>query len=445
MTLDKQWASKPSTLFPKGMALSHAQWVSLAIAPKAPALLSMISSGWIVLEVTSNAAKRRHLYHRIMCAFAVMDILFSQAIFASTWPIPHHVSGSVVGNVGNDMTCNLQGFVNQMFASASFLYVSEQKDPCWKQGFLTCNLSTRMWCLRLTFCWQFPAALRNQRSKSTNGPFTRFLSGSDPSHLSTVWCILCTETRVYGAGLPAINSLTESSSTTAFSGCRHSSLPWVCLSFISVRCSWKRKLLPLSRLSLRSRLPNHRIHRQLRPRPQKKGPGKWRYKRFCMVSAETTSDLTLSHFEIVFVFYFTHAFGTCNRVYQAVTGDSLYAFLLLQCCVLPFQGFLNLLIYRRQYILYLRKEHPEWTRFELWSKAFTLTTFRDDEDAWDMDEKERLIKCSSPLCRNGSLAEKVPQSVNIGICFVLMHYKVNYNLQSCVHDASIWVALSEYM
>jgi len=103
------------------MGLSESQWLALAAAPKVPAFLSVLASSWIVTEVLTKPHKRSTLYHRIMLGLASMDIIFSLAAFASTWPIPHEATP--MWSAGNDLTCNLQGFMIQLSTSC-FIYVS---------------------------------------------------------------------------------------------------------------------------------------------------------------------------------------------------------------------------------------------------------------------------------------------------------------------------------
>ena len=57
-----------------------------------------------------------------MFNFASVDFIVSIAYFLSTWPI-HVDETNVVWNIGNQATCNFQGFIVQ-FGSAAFLYVS---------------------------------------------------------------------------------------------------------------------------------------------------------------------------------------------------------------------------------------------------------------------------------------------------------------------------------
>jgi hypothetical protein len=98
--------------------------ITLAVAPKIPALLSIIGSSYIVYTVASDARKRKKIYHRIMLSLSCCDIIASTAYFLGTWMIPKGTEGQfgpVYGASGNDGTCTASGFVTQ-FAVASPLY-----------------------------------------------------------------------------------------------------------------------------------------------------------------------------------------------------------------------------------------------------------------------------------------------------------------------------------
>ena len=139
------------------MTTSPPKSVALAIAPKVPALLSICGSSSIIYMVLSNQKRRNHIMHRIMLCLSISDILASVFFFASTWPIPkgerycfllfeeslvhstfkpvsHSVADlwffipfktgtpswfgdgtqPIYGAIGNDQTCNVAGFFNQL-------------------------------------------------------------------------------------------------------------------------------------------------------------------------------------------------------------------------------------------------------------------------------------------------------------------------------------------
>lgn len=116
MTLTKQ--SKPLIMS------SHYKSKIIAIAPKFPALLSILGSSIIIRKVASSPEKRKDVYHRIMFGLSCCDIIASLNYFTGTWLIPKGQVGGL-GPVfmasGSKATCSLSGFFTN-FAVASPLY-----------------------------------------------------------------------------------------------------------------------------------------------------------------------------------------------------------------------------------------------------------------------------------------------------------------------------------
>jgi hypothetical protein len=58
--------------------------ITLAVAPKIPALLSMVGSAYIIYTVASDAKKRKKIYHRIMFSLSCCDFVTSFMFFLGT-------------------------------------------------------------------------------------------------------------------------------------------------------------------------------------------------------------------------------------------------------------------------------------------------------------------------------------------------------------------------
>jgi hypothetical protein len=141
------------------MAWSKSQQVALAMVPKFAAVLSISGSSWIIIEVWSDKNKLMNVYHRLLMAMAIYDVMEGVWNFASTWPIPAGTP-NVFGSSGTTETCVAQGFVLQL-AIAVPIYnscLSLCKFRCihggWKQTlnhtlipgfFLTLQLKTTFW------------------------------------------------------------------------------------------------------------------------------------------------------------------------------------------------------------------------------------------------------------------------------------------------------------
>ncbi|KAG7371986.1 hypothetical protein IV203_018129 [Nitzschia inconspicua] len=92
---------------------SYTQKAVLAVIPKITSILSLLGSGWIIIEVLTDTSgprpKLQHPYHRLLFAMSVYDVLESIWNFASTWAIPRGTNG-VVWALGTTATCSAQGF-----------------------------------------------------------------------------------------------------------------------------------------------------------------------------------------------------------------------------------------------------------------------------------------------------------------------------------------------
>jgi hypothetical protein len=79
----------------------------------------MLGSGWIAVEISGDKEKRQSVYQRLMFAISFIDFWVSFSFFFSTWPVPPNPK--VLWSIGNDFTCNVQGYLIQM-GTASFVY-----------------------------------------------------------------------------------------------------------------------------------------------------------------------------------------------------------------------------------------------------------------------------------------------------------------------------------
>lgn len=103
-------------------AFNESQSRALAMLPKVSGSLSVIFSTLIICTVARDHKKRSRTYHRLLVGISLVDISSSFWLGLSTWPIPK--SDNVLWSVGNDITCNLQGFFIQFGISSSFYNAS---------------------------------------------------------------------------------------------------------------------------------------------------------------------------------------------------------------------------------------------------------------------------------------------------------------------------------
>jgi hypothetical protein len=100
---------------------SDTQLKILFALPILPSLLSAICSGLILNIIFSDAKRKlKHVYHRVLVGFSIIDILSSMVYAASSLPVPKGSPGTF-GARGNWTTCNISGFLIQFnFSKAPY-------------------------------------------------------------------------------------------------------------------------------------------------------------------------------------------------------------------------------------------------------------------------------------------------------------------------------------
>lgn len=113
---------------------SFSQKVALAIIPKISSSLSIAGSSYIIYHSIIRLKSRgrgggghgtsgTQLRHRLLIGLSVCDLIGSIGFFMSTWAIPKEDDQMLaVFNVGNEFTCNLQGFIIQFGTMSVPLY-----------------------------------------------------------------------------------------------------------------------------------------------------------------------------------------------------------------------------------------------------------------------------------------------------------------------------------
>lgn len=106
---------------------SYSQKLSLSIATKWSATLSIIGSCYIIqhnLKPDSQRSERlNNVYNRLLLVLSICDLMISSASFASTWAMPvDDPQTFLIHNKGNQTTCDLQGFFIQFGGFSVALY-----------------------------------------------------------------------------------------------------------------------------------------------------------------------------------------------------------------------------------------------------------------------------------------------------------------------------------
>lgn len=105
------------------MTFSEYQQRALTIVPKATALISTVA---LVTFLRCIIARRREnlqkMYHRLVFAMSIVDLIRSASFLVGTSLMPQHDSNDKYYDwaIGNDATCALQGFINQIGLAVPF-------------------------------------------------------------------------------------------------------------------------------------------------------------------------------------------------------------------------------------------------------------------------------------------------------------------------------------
>jgi hypothetical protein len=101
--------------------------VWLAWVPRISASLSLFGSSMIIFDILRDTAKLGSVFHTLMVAMSVFDIIGSIAWVLSTLPIPEYEYGEpsgIYGAKGNKITCKTQGFFIQLGYTSIFYNMS---------------------------------------------------------------------------------------------------------------------------------------------------------------------------------------------------------------------------------------------------------------------------------------------------------------------------------
>ena len=88
-------------------SLSKPQIISLLTLPTLSGLVSSCASITLIVSILRSELKLTTVYRRLIFLLSVFDVLVSAAHAFSSLPMP---AGSMLGAIGSDVTCGLQGF-----------------------------------------------------------------------------------------------------------------------------------------------------------------------------------------------------------------------------------------------------------------------------------------------------------------------------------------------
>jgi hypothetical protein len=332
------------------------QAIALAIAPKVGGLLSILGSSWIFLEVMGNAGKRKLVYHRLMFMLSLFDIIVSSAAFASTWPMTP--DGDPWGAIGNEVTCNIQGFALQL-GSTLFCY----------NAFLSI-----FFVLVINFSVPEPVLRKYELGLHIFPVVFGLTTAIIPVvknyyHNANLWCWIAVD--------PECIDGEDSESCDGFDKFHIYRMTlffgplWVCF-LIELVC-----LCAVFR-GVRHQEQRSRRHTQHATGTISRGTA-WAWGRHgrssntdaeqyeasftataIVIDLPRTKQVASQAALYILAFYLTYIFATINRILQQVDGFTPFWVVIMHSLTLPLQGFWNFFIYRRPTYLRLRRDNTRW-------------------------------------------------------------------------------------
>jgi hypothetical protein len=354
---------------------SNSELVTLAIVPKFSASLSLIASIWILLEVGGHKSKRSLVYHRMLFAFAFIDVIVSGGIFLTTWPMPADTVNSVF-SVGNTATCNFQGFLLQM---SSALPIYNAVLAVYYMLTIRYNVSENI--IKKKYELYFHVVPIGFSIGSSTAALLMGMFNE-----ASLWCWIA----AYPYGCLQ-SGQTEDGTTTCTRG--NGAYFWrLAIYYVPLWIMFGVVLVTLflvwrgvktqedraARFNPVRRHASRHSNRESPQRPSMSSSSNFRAVRQLRRSVTALSILaqTPRSWQVfsqclfyVAAFYLAHFFATIDRIYQQVTGTAPFWLLLAHSIFQPLQGFFNLIVYRRPQYVRLRLKYPNKRRIWIIKKC----------------------------------------------------------------------------
>lgn len=104
----------------------------IAITPKVSAALSLICSSFVVNHLLRTPGQIKKISNRVFLGVTICDMLYTfVAPFLTTWAVPSEVYDAdgnevdIYGSSGTQLTCTLQGFLDQLSSKSCWTYNAE--------------------------------------------------------------------------------------------------------------------------------------------------------------------------------------------------------------------------------------------------------------------------------------------------------------------------------
>lgn len=297
------------------MSEFSSQAKAVAIAPKFTSFLSMIGSGFIVVDVLRKAEKVS-THHRLLVGMSFCDFFVSFWFFLTTWPIPEWENVYLAS--GNYPVCIAQGFFSQFSLTVAFynsalsIYyllvvrygwtperIRLRVEPLLHAVSLTIGLATATMGIALNLynndhweCWISPFPLDCKESWK-NGGETDCIRGDN---------------------------------ATLYRWLFYYMFLWMAIAIVTVN-------MVLVYQSVRS---DERKVEEIADNEQAKALARRR---------QHSKQVAIQGYWYCGAFYLTWILPTITRLVQVINGEAPYKLVLFAALFIPFQGFFNLLVY----------------------------------------------------------------------------------------------------
>lgn len=369
------------------VALSATQQQALAIVPKFSASFSLLGSGWIIVELIFEREKRGHVYHRLLGAFATVDILESIWNFASTWPMPVGTEDVYYAR-GNTATCTTQGYFLQLGvalplynASISIYYMlairynySEEK----------LHRRVERWLHLVPITFAIGTSIAGLPLTLYNDANFWCWIAAHPEGCSGADCIRGDNAEIYRLAFFFIPLW-----------CMFAVIIWA-LAMVY------RGIFLMEQRTARYRFPALRVQ-EAGETPPPVRLGYWKRIVRIYPKSYAVAKQSLCY---VLAFILTHIFASVNRILQENGVTSVFWISLLHVIFDPLQGFMNWVVYRRPKYIQIRKRNPELSRVQAFWRAMQWTFIERKKQARDdapVPPPVRTAETSS--ARNRHIAE----------------------------------------
>ena len=349
-----------------------AQQKALAIIPHVTGFLSLMGSCSILYDILSDRKKKlKRPYYRILLGMSFADAITSIWIGLSTWPIPEGTPG-VYGAVGNTQTCTVQGFFVQLIVlspcynlNLSLYYLlmgtyHMTEDQIAKRferymhagaiiigfGFAILGLPLTLYNNANLWCWisSYPSNCEDPSGnpgpvpceRGANAWLFRWLIFYGP-----IWLIILTITTMLIILTRSVRR-EEKRIIEIQKQIRADSM--------SFANQFEMEEMPVTDVDDPPTVPTTKNGEDVNENQQERQqPRAITTTPMAMLETHRFERSRQIFHQAVFycvVFYISWLFVTINRMYQLITGESIYSLLVLHSIFGPLQGFLNFIVYR---------------------------------------------------------------------------------------------------